>query len=108
MRARRHDVGEMHETFAAVGDEHRLMVASVTAGDDGAHSGDDVGFAVERLEHRAHRSENLGDVTIRGMQPLVARMVGYFELAALHEDSRARKRRFERARIAPPHDSAAM
>ena len=35
-------------------------------------------------------------------------MVGDFELAALHENSRARKRSLERAGIAPPHDPAAM
>src|SRR3984957_13952830 len=45
---------------------------------------------------------------IRRAEPLVARMVGDIELAALHENSRARKRSLQRAGIAPPHDPAAM
>ena len=47
-------------------------------------------------------------MAIRRMEPLVARMVGDIELAALDENTRARKRGLERAGIAAPHDSAAM
>ena len=108
MRARRHDVGEMHEAFAAVADDGSLMITRMAAGDDGAHASDDVGVAVDRFEHRAHRRENLLGMAIRRVQPFVARIVGDFELTALHENSRARKRGLERAGIAPAHDPAAM
>ena len=47
-------------------------------------------------------------MAIRGAQPFIARIARDFQLAALHDDPRARKRRLERARLAPPHDPAAM
>src|SRR5580700_11305412 len=108
MRPRRHDIGEMHEAFAAVADDRRLMVPGMAAGDDGTHSSDDVGIAVYCFEHRAHRRENLLGMTIRRAQPFVARIVGDFEFAALHENSRAGKRGLEGAGVAPPYDPPAM
>src|SRR5580704_13749322 len=108
MRPRRHDVGEMHEAFAAVADDGSLMVPRVAAGDDGAHSSNDVGVAVDCFEHRAHWRENLLGMPIRRAKPLVAWIVGDFELTALHEDSRTRERGLERAGITPPHDPPAM
>ncbi len=101
VRARRHDVGEVHEAFAAVAEQHRLMVPRMAAGDDGAYARDDAGVAIDRFEHRSHRRENLRRVAIRGVKPFVARIAGNFEFAFLHEDSRARKRSFQRAGTAP-------
>ena len=108
MRARRHDVGQMHEAFAAVAYQHRLMVPRMAAGDHGAHARDEVGVAIDRFEHRSHRRQNLRRVAICGAQSFVARIACDFEFALLHEDSRARERSFERAGIPPPHDSSAM
>jgi hypothetical protein len=45
---------------------------------------------------------------VSGAKPLVTGTVGDFELTALHENSRARKRGLERAGIASPYDPAAM
>src|SRR5260370_9420222 len=108
MRSGRYDIREMHEAFAAVAHNRRLMVQRMTAGDDGAHARDDVSISVACFEHRPHRRENFLSMPIRRAEPLVARMAGDFELAALHENPRARKRSLERAGIAPPHDPAAM
>src|SRR5580692_7646805 len=108
MRPRRHDIGEMHEAFAAVADDGGLMVPGMAAGDDGAHASDDVSVAVDRFEHRAHGSENLLGMSICRAEPFVAWIVGDFELTALHENSRTWKRSLERAGITPAHDPSAM
>src|SRR6185437_3009047 len=84
------------------------MVRGMADRDNRRHSRHDLGVALDRLDHGTDRREAIRDMAIGGAQPFVARLACDFDLAALHDYPRARKRRLERSRLAPPHDSAAM
>src|SRR6266851_7934045 len=98
----------MDETRVARTYQSNLMVAGMAARDRRGHPRNQIDIAFNRFDQSRHRREALLDMTIGRPQPFVGRFPRDRDLALLHENPGARKRRLEDPRRPRPHDPAAM